>query len=194
MIFRLLHGKISVSACFLMVLLCFCIAGCTSKDIQLQDVSVKGVSGTMTIRMPFDFRNPMEPQTFPNGNTINSVADHNSDFEITINSIHYDREKYKVYNGKEFEPDLESFSKGMMDSFKKKFSATGGQLEDFKVAGFPAKSAVLQRTSKDIKLNMRFVTFFRGDELWCITIAYKAGEEEFDKAAERILNSIRFDK
>lgn len=169
------------------------VAGCGSKEIALHDVTVKGVSGTMTISLPFDFRKPVNTQTFPNGNTINSTADHDSDFEVTINSIHYDRVKYKAANGIEFKPDLNSFSTGMLKSFKDKFSATGGQLEDFKVAGFPAKSADLARTSKDIKLKMRFVTFFKGDELWCITIAYKAGDEDLDQAAGRMLDSVRLD-
>ena len=167
--------------------------GCGNKEIALHEVTVQGTKGNLVISLPFDFRKPGTPQNFPNGSTVNSTADHDSDFEVTINSVHYDREKFKAANGVEFKPDLASSSDGILKSFRNKFSATGGQLEDYKIAGLPAKMAILDRTSKDIKLKMKFVTFFKGDELWCITIAYKADDKDFEQAANKMLESIRIE-
>ena len=88
---------------------------------------------------------------------------------------------------------MDYFAKGMLNNFKDKFSASGGQMTDSQVAGVPAKVVVLDRTSKDIKLKMRFISFFKGDELWCVTIAYKGDDKDFHAAADKMVESMRFE-
>lgn len=168
------------------------VTGCGSKNIELHDVSVNGHASTLTISLPFDFRNPMTPKTFPNGTTICTSADHNSDFEITVMSVHYDRAKYKEFTASEFKPDLNKFSEDLLKTYKSKRQSTGGQLENATVAGEPAKVAVLDGTSNDIKIKTRFISFFKGDEHWCITISYKADDDDYEKAADKIVESIHF--
>ena len=187
------HKIITLGALLILVACTILTSGCGSKEIALHDVTVKGAGSNLVISLPFDFRKPMEPREFPNGTTINSTADHDSDFEVTVNSVHYDRAKYKAFTGTEFKPDLDYFAKGMLNNFKDKFSASGGQMTDSQVAGVPAKVVVLDRTSKDIKLKMRFISFFKGDELWCVTIAYKGDDKDFHAAADKMVESMRFE-
>ncbi len=168
------------------------VAGCGSKNIELHDVSVNGHAGTLTMSLPFDFRNPMAPKTFPNGTTMCTSVEHNSDFDVTVMSIHYDRAKYKAFTASEFKPDLNKFSEELLKTYKSKRKATGGQFEDATVAGEPAKVAVLDGTSNDIKIKTRFISFFKGDEHWCITISYKADDEDYEKAADKMVESIHF--
>ncbi len=159
------------------------VAGCGSKNIELHDVSVNGHTSTLTMSLPFDFRNPMAPKTFPNGTTMCTSVEHNSDFDVTVMSIHYDRTKYKEFTASEFKPDLNKFSEDLLKTYKSKRKATGGQFENATVAGESAKIAVLDGTSNDIKIKTRFISFFKGDEHWCITISYKADDEDYEKKA-----------
>jgi len=167
-------------------------AGCGSKNIELHEVRVNGHAGTLIMSLPFDFRNPAAPKSFPNGTTMCTSLEHNSDFDVSIMSIHYDGAKYKETTGLEFKPDLNKFSDDLLKTYKSKRKATGGQLENTNIAGEPAKTAVLDGTSNDIKIKTRFISFFKGNEHWCITISYKADDEDFEKAADKMVESIHF--
>ena len=189
---KFVKKSVAVVAALCLMVLSVLVAGCGSKNIELHDVSVNGHAGTLTMNLPFDFRNPMAPKTFPNGTTICTSADHNSDFEITVMSVHYDRAKYKQFTTFDFKPDLNKYSEDLLKTYKSKRSATGGQLEDATVAGEPAKVTTLDGTSNDIKIKTRFISFFKGDEHWCITISYKADDEDYQKAADKMIESIHF--
>lgn len=189
---KFLKKPVAFVAALCMMVLSVLLGGCGSKNIELHDVSVNGHAGTLTMSLPFDFRNPMAPKTFPNGTTICTSADHNSDFEITVMSVHYDRSKYKQFTSFDFKPDLNKYSEDLLKTYKSKRSATGGQLEDATVAGEPAKVTTLDGTSNDIKIKTRFISFFKGDEHWCITISYKADDEDYQKAADKMIESIHF--
>ena len=183
---------IAFMAALSVMVLSVLVAGCGSKNIELHDVSVNGHTSTLTMSLPFDFRNPMAPKTFPNGTTMCTSVEHNSDFDVTVMSIHYDRTKYKEFTASEFKPDLNKFSEELLKTYKSKRKATGGQFENATVAGEPAKIAVLDGTSNDIKIKTRFISFFKGDEHWCITISYKADDEDYEKAADKMVESIHF--
>lgn len=180
-------------AILLLVAALLMVAGCGSKSVQLSDKQLKGVTSTMHISLPFEVKpESAEPKAMGNGATVAAFSGQDSDFEVTVSSLHIDKDLFKASTKQEYKADLNDQAKKIYDRYKKNFSATGQPLADTAINGLPAKEAVLDRTSKEIKLKMRFLCFYKGEELWTITIAYRADNEDFDKAAEAMIKSISF--
>lgn len=169
------------------------LCGC-KQDIQLQDITVQGVSTSVTMKAPFETKEAKVPPILPNEKKFitkkMATEGHDDKLQVMTACTGYNPEMIKT--GK-IVIDLEKQANVLKANVSKNYrNAENVEMTDVMVGDIKAKQIKFSYMSKnDSKLNTIMVFFNKENDFWVVEVNSRDRDEDARKVAEEILTTVK---
>lgn len=171
------------------VLLCGC-----KQDIQLQDITVQGVSTSVTFKAPFEAKEAKVPAISPNEKKYitKKMATENHDDKLQIMTACTGYNAEMIKSGK-IVIDLEKQANVLKANISKNYkNAENIEMTDATVGDISGKQIKFSyMTKNDSKLDNIMLFFVKENDLWVVEVSSRDRDEDARKVAEEIIKTVK---